>query len=367
MKASSNNLVLLLLSLFFCFFVLEIVLRLFGSQSLFHAGLDFVPHRKMIINTQLLGSSKTTYHSTNEWGFRGDAIPKDWARRKTILTIGGSTTQDFYLSDDKTWSAQLQKLLIQNDPTVTVQNAGLAGHSTRGHLLLIKTVLPVVSPKMVILLVGLNDLRGKQNSDPYEKTGFLYNLFARTKTLQWLYKWYRVFNNDAYLVSTKYNQGYPPNLPSNGYVAKPISCAPRIDTQALQSISSPLDEFKNNIESIIDITKEKNIKIIFLTQPLLFLNDAYWNNIKGDIPAKQHFCISAATIWKQLNSFNRALLNICQSKKVPCFDLANAIPHRQEYFYDHAHFSDAGAELAAKEIFQFMTRDKDINGWIKSN
>src|SRR5262245_33405372 len=47
-----------------------------------------------------------THVTKNSLGFRGPDPPRDWASRLTILTIGGSTTENLFLSDGKTWTDQ---------------------------------------------------------------------------------------------------------------------------------------------------------------------------------------------------------------------------------------------------------------------
>jgi len=45
-----------------------------------------------------------------------------------------------------------------------VQNAGLDGHSTRGHVLMMKTVVPAVKPKVVLMFVAMNGLNYSINA-----------------------------------------------------------------------------------------------------------------------------------------------------------------------------------------------------------
>ena len=51
-----------------------------------------------------------------------------------ILTIGGSTTDQRYLSDNDTWTNQLQKHFEKNNKNFKIANAGIDGQSTIGHI-----------------------------------------------------------------------------------------------------------------------------------------------------------------------------------------------------------------------------------------
>lgn len=108
LKNLAQKSVLVSVSLLICLLLFEITLRFVTPPVIFHPDLPLWANRKMKIKVDLLGVPGVIYHTTNKWGMRGDKIPKDWDKRITVVTIGGSTTHDYYLSDDKTWSAQLQ-------------------------------------------------------------------------------------------------------------------------------------------------------------------------------------------------------------------------------------------------------------------
>src|SRR5262245_42691169 len=100
-----------------------------------------------------------TLHTKNSLGFRGSDPPDDWSRRLTILTIGGSTTECLFLSDGKTWTDQLARRLAAVRPDVWVNNAGFEGHSTFGHLVLLREFVVSLLPTVVLLLTGHNYLQ----------------------------------------------------------------------------------------------------------------------------------------------------------------------------------------------------------------
>lgn len=362
LKDLAQKSVLLFVSLIFCLLVFEIILQIVMPTAIFHPDLPLWADRKMKIRVDLLGVPEVIYHSTNKWGMRGDKIPpqEDWDKRTTVVTIGGSTTHDYYLSDDKTWSAQLQTLLRQINPDIIVQNAGISGHSTRGHLLMMKTVIPEIKPDVVILLVGINDLGLSLNEElllfggPAGKDNVRYYLFTRSKTLQFFNTWWQVLvNKNRIIKETQFS--YP-----NGYPIRQISGSTPLP-DSLETMLPSLKEFKDNIAGIIDAAKREGVKIVFLTQPMLFDDTAYWDRIEGRSywMGKQKYRISASTYWKMLKVFNDNLIKICKSEDVLCFDLASVVPHEQKYFYDDVHYNDAGAELTAKKVFNFM-KNKNI-------
>ena len=98
------------------------------------------------------------YFSKNSLGFRGPEPGGDISKLNSVITVGGSTTECRFLSDSLTWPAQLAINLKDSVPGLWVNNAGLDGHSTFGHLLLVKDYLIKLKPRFVIFLTGINDV-----------------------------------------------------------------------------------------------------------------------------------------------------------------------------------------------------------------
>ena len=94
----------------------------------------------------------------NSLGFRGPEPPADFDRSLTIVAIGGSTTECFFLPDGETWPERLGELLAESLRDVWVANAGLDGHSTHGHLVLLEQGVLPLDPRVVLFLAGANDV-----------------------------------------------------------------------------------------------------------------------------------------------------------------------------------------------------------------
>lgn len=127
-------------------------------------------------------------HSRNNIGFRGpDWPPHNEALR--IFAVGGSTTECFYLSDGLDWPAQMSEKLktLSNSPEAQnqnpdldkssqivnkfwVNNAGLDGHSTFGHSILLNEILADYNPDYILYLVGANDV-GRRDLSDHQQTG----------------------------------------------------------------------------------------------------------------------------------------------------------------------------------------------------
>jgi len=89
----------------------EFILRIISPPSPFSPLVPLRPHHKMELHVNLKGISPVVSNSTNKWGLRGEEPPSEWEKYYTIVTIGGSTTQCFYLDNYKTWPYLLQEKL----------------------------------------------------------------------------------------------------------------------------------------------------------------------------------------------------------------------------------------------------------------
>ena len=72
-------------------------------------------------------------------------MPKDPSFVKAIV-VGGSTTECFFVTENKAWPQVFQQETRRNNPKFWVNNAGLNGHSTFGHLILLKDIIVKQKP-----------------------------------------------------------------------------------------------------------------------------------------------------------------------------------------------------------------------------
>ena len=75
--------------------------------------------------------------STNSIGFRGAEPPRNFDAALTVVAVGGSTTECLFLSNGRSWPEVAGRLLAPSFEPFWINNAGLDGHSTFGHLFLL--------------------------------------------------------------------------------------------------------------------------------------------------------------------------------------------------------------------------------------
>ena len=96
-------------------------------------------------------------YSRDKYGLRGNHdIPRDI----DILTVGGSTTDQRFISDGETWQDVFQERFGNAGVDLIVANAGVDGQSSVGHIKNFEWWFPTISdlsPKYILFYVGLND------------------------------------------------------------------------------------------------------------------------------------------------------------------------------------------------------------------
>lgn len=99
----------------------------------------------------------TTYYRRDEHGLRG---AYEHPSKIDILTIGGSTTNEIFIDEGKTWSDQIAQGFASEGHAVTVVNAGVDGQTTVGHLKNFELWFPMIpdlKARYVLAYVGIND------------------------------------------------------------------------------------------------------------------------------------------------------------------------------------------------------------------
>ena len=106
-------------------------------------------------------NGRVNYFTTNNMGFRGDALvrPKP-ADEWRIFTVGGSTMECLVLDDSRDLSRVLQDQLqtAHADRAVRVYNAGKSGDRSYDHLAMVSQRIAHLEPDVVVVFAGINDL-----------------------------------------------------------------------------------------------------------------------------------------------------------------------------------------------------------------
>jgi hypothetical protein len=324
-------------------------------------------HYKLeIIGDAMPGFSGVQNISTDEMGFRTttkiDYNKKDSTYR--IFTIGGSTTEEIYTDDQKTWSALLQaNLAKQLDKRVEVINTGFAGLRARQHYKTLEHILPY-KPDAAIFLLGINDwnhhiktaieaqeaAEDKAAKDarrpPIVRKSLVPNdwthTFDLTKSLVW-----KSIQRVAGKEVIKKNDG--------SYYAQQNHSLTREDWRRL-NIESVSSEYAGWITKIINVCSQAAIQCLFVNQP-----NAYQANMAEDLarrlwmtPPNAPYSVDLADIQHIAKAYNNWLLK--RAPQQSC-DIATVLSASTEHLIDDCHFNPIGSALVADKISQcFMSK-----------
>ena len=328
----------------FALAVIEVVLHFWNPFGLRLKGDRIVLPVNIIYNitlpttVPLSGLDPVVIHRKNSLGMRGPEPPADLANRLSIITIGGSTTECFYLSDGKTWPDRLAILLAPSFNGLWLDNAGLDGHSTFRHIVLMEDVIIKLRPKVVVFLVGVNDLARSEAMLPDLRNidsglrissplAFVYCFTKKSEVAGLALAIYRSWQARNMAVDHDFTTA----------AIKPQEAAPTETEVAaeLDKNQESIGGYRKRLDRLIAVANEHAILPVFVTQP------SRARPMAGE---------PAPMSWRVLDRYNDETRAVAAQRGVPLVDLARALPGDPAYYYDNYHFSIAGAEAVGRAV-----------------
>lgn len=288
----------------------------------------------------------------NSLGFRGPDPPTGKNEFLTLVSIGGSSTQCFFLSDDQTWTARLGEDLARRFAPVWINNAGLDGHSTHGHQVLLEDFIVPLRPKVALFLVGANDVArstmaewdaenvksGLQLDSPQ---AFIKSLSAYSEVTALALNMYRSYT--AYKAGLIHQQI---DFKQQGYLDIPVE----EQEKYLAENASPayLKDYQTRLRKVVETCRTAGIEPVLITQPLLVgfgiddVTGVDLARVKAYGPRQ-----SGKMYWDVVETYNDVTRRLGQENNVQVIDLARQMPKSSRYFYDFIHYTPEGAQVIA--------------------
>jgi lysophospholipase L1-like esterase len=306
----------------------------------------------------------------NALGMRGDLPGEEPAYR--ILAIGGSTTICVYLDDAHAWPYLLQERLndLLGPSQVWVGNVGRPGHKTVHHILQVEKLLdqyPEVDA--VILLVGINDFlpylvevtdpAANLVPTPEQELGMAFSVFPGWDADT---PWYRrnLIGRALWRLSWRPIRGTEKLQPMDAHGVFQAALrhyrqrAGRL-VDALPDLEPGRAGYAQNLRRIIAAARERGVQVVLVTQPTLWrsgLSKAEQALLWGGGPpfwalreGADYYSVEALA--EGMARYNDALLEVCGEGGAICIDAAAGIPQSGEFFFDDAHFTEAGSARLA--------------------
>jgi lysophospholipase L1-like esterase len=357
--------------------IVELVLQLYDPFGFRIKGARIVPAVNAVYqlrNLDIPGLDRSIVHTKNSLGFRGPEPPPDFERRLTIVAIGGSTTECYLVSDGKDWPSLLGRTLAGTFKDVWVNNAGLDGTSTYGHIVLMRDYVGGLRPKVALFMVGGNERYNIDGQPP--DPGF--QSLAHVRSVHDAVRYAATYSE---VVSTAYNITYrllkappddlvgmePGDLRLSDYTTEPPIEHRRSLVTSSQGRQTVLDShrpalaaYRRRLIELISITRGAGIYPVFITQPLLY-GDGVDEDTGVDLGTVfVDESTNGALAWDVLERYHDVLRKTTADNGVDLIDLARRMPKRSAYYIDAEHYTNAGsariAELLAPEVQRILEK-----------
>lgn len=366
-KIYKNLLALLvgiIIALILGFFVFEIALRIFNPFETRIKGDKIILPSNVVYeykNTQSSFADDYIIHSKNSIGFRGPEIPLDGLENYfSIIAVGGSTTESAYVSDNKTWPEIASRKLNDKHDSVWINNAGLDGHSTYGHFILIQDYICEIKPDYIMFLIGINDVGredeiNEQALDRIKGKIKFNNLKAFVKSTS-TYSEVMAFLLNVYRSQKAKMKGLEHKSLNLTTLEEMDSPEEELNDILREHKEKYIPIYQKKVEKLINITNNCGIDIIFITQPMLF-GDVIDPKSGRNLSSIKFGDKSGGTHWKILELYNDKLRAISSENNIFLIDLAKELPKDSTYFYDSIHFTNEGSA----KIGQIVSDNIDKN------
>ncbi len=354
MKEVVKNAFLLIIGIILAIVLLEVFLSLYNPIGFRQKGDKIIlpiNFRMQIENKTIEGLDSNIVHTKNSIGFRGSEIPNNFEDWTSIVAVGGSTTECFYVSDGKDWPSLLGYKLNKEFGKIWINNAGLNGHSTFGHQILLDDYLVKIKPNYILFLIGCNDV-GRDDLNAYEKN----NLIQKKN-------WLKNLKNHSEIISLISNirrniVARKMGLEHKGVDFKKLEQVDSVSDKRIQQDSSYhssfAGQFETRLKKLIRTTRKNGSIPILITQPTIVgfgIDEATLINLEKVKLCDEH---GGKVYWRRLELYNEVTRKVANEEGVFLVDIAHKMPKSTDLFYDCFHFTNKGGEVLSELLFEEM-------------
>lgn len=300
-----------------------------------------------------------TVYTRDSNGLRGVDGPLDAI---FMLTMGGSTTDQRYLSDDATWQEVLQRRIEADGRTADIVNAGIDGQSSVGHIKNFAqwtTRIEDLKPRYILFYVGINDFYFPDTNafdGDLAKTGIGRRIRDRSALVAMGRVLESLLKGSTDETGARRRAGHSfDGVYTAGYVE--LRTLERCCTQEV--LVKSFQALGQRIVRLADLSRRAGSEPVFVTQ-----RSALWMRGADGIVGAPGLRYASPSILTDLGAMTgvdrhdiekgqaRAIMEACAMVEAVCLDLfAGAAFDLQQDFYDAFHNTPAGAEAVADYLF----------------
>lgn len=278
-----------------------------------------------------------THYTRDEWGLRGT---HQTLADIDVVTIGGSTTEQRYLDDTKTWQTVAQDELRRAGRPLVIANAGVDGQSTVGHLFDFDfwfPLLPEMRPRIFVFYVGANDVMRRDDRAAFDAALDAQDWRVRSATFQLI----RTVRNNLRARSVGVYHGRMRPLTADDFTE-----TGRLTDEQREAIANRMIAgFLQNVERLRQHVADRGALPVFMTQTAYAWTGDWAAPARGvkDTVAIYGVTANYADVAYLHRQLNHRLIQDRDERQVTCFDLAHDVAFELPDFYDYLHNTPAGA------------------------
>ena len=292
------------------------------------------------------------YYTRDMNGLRGTCFSD--LEEIDILTIGGSTTDQRYITDTATWQEVLAREWWHNSgERYCIANAGLDGHSTFGHLKAMDDwILPMeeLKPRYILFYIGLNDmyLEGETNDDGRFRKQSV-SLLQRNSVVYRSVK--RMFKAQSKGRNELGHGGA--ELEGLEYTQKGLMS----EKQLTQLTQTKIIAYRQRLEGLITKAEKMGAKVVFVSQPSFRYIVSEEQEVKGVslVEDKWSQQFNGMDFYNILLQMNRAMEVVAKSNGAMYINLSEMSIWDSTDFYDFMHMTPRGTKKLGKAIARKWT------------
>jgi lysophospholipase L1-like esterase len=348
-----------LVTVLVCFAILDTGYRLVrrlvrppGQEAIFQP--DPVLGRRHVKNARavVVEWSKTTPNrvSINEFGFRGPT-PRTLGKPTRVIRViaqGGSTTEDIFVDDGRTWPEQLQEKLNARLKTdrIEVINMGTSGYTSWNCVKDLKLNGLQLKPDVVVAYHGVNDfrhsLKNLNDLEPIEayvkyeerETCWLSRLLCTSCIFDQLNRW------------NYYQGGERSRAHTLAYWNNPDKAKPD-----LTGIEKPTVKA---FEELLELSRKHGFKLVVGRQGTLMKPKLTDEEVTRMWRLFRWTCKGKPIAWESyLEGRGRVvdtMTGFAKKHNLPHVDTESNLPRTTEYFVDDVHTVENGADRISDSI-----------------
>lgn len=298
----------------------------------------------------------------NSAGFRGPEISVEKKPGKTrIVCLGASESYGLYESPDMEWPAQLRMDL--DSTKFEVINVASVGLPMVQYFDYLRKYVLKYSPDAAILYIepvsyvaarerGINNpesiIKNPKQQRAARQRGIRGKLNTWFRSVPKLQRAIKQFLPRS--IMAEYNRRTAEKMVKSAEITYLKGMTP-LDVVPAEII----EEYKTELKKIISLLLNNDCQPILCTYPSLIDGGMTEGNMTVLLEARR-FVVELsldgmANAAKQLNEANRT---VALEENLPLIELENAVPRNKTYFADNVHYTDAGAEIVARTVAEYI-------------